>query len=706
MKPANTPEIKYLFEPRTVAVIGASHNKQKIGHQIIANILAGKFPGKVYPVNPQGGKILGLKVYKDIEEIPQSIDLAVMSIPAKYVLEAVKKCPDKNAKFIAIISSGFSEIGNLEQENEIAAFSRKHGMRVLGPNIFGIYSRAAAINATFGPKDIMPGKVAIITQSGALGIAMIGKTAAESIGLSAMVSVGNKSDLDEADLMEYLIEQPGTKIIMMYIEGVKEGERFLKTVKAASSKKPVIVVKSGRSRRGAIAAASHTGSLAGADNVFDAVIRQCGALRAESLEEAFNWVKFLAEAPAARGENTVIVTNGGGIGVLATDACEKYGITLYDDLKELNQIFKKVMPEYGSTKNPVDLTGGATSKTYDYALDAALKDENIDSVIALYCQTAMFDGGNLPQMIESNYLKYQKRRKPLVFSIFGGKAVEDAIAALRQKGVPVFPDVYQAASCLAAMYGHIRYLAELSDETDDAQINVDAVNAIVDATKEENRFFLLANEAQQIMKIAGIPIPKSVIAHSLNQAVKSAEQIGYPVVMKVVSRDVVHKSDVGGVALDLLNRNEVISAYEAVLHNVRAHQPEAEIEGVEVAEMVKPGIETIIGARRDKVFGPLIMFGAGGKYVEVFKDVTFRALPLNRKEIRSMLQGIRSYPLLVGVRGEKQKDIDAIIDTIIKLGSIIQKCKAISDIEINPLVVYENGQGARAIDVRILLSNP
>ena len=354
------PDIKYLFEPRSIAIIGASASKDKIGHKILDNILASGYKGKIYPVNPQGGEILGVKVCRSIDEIDGEIDLAAIAIPAKYVFESVQACPRKKAKFLAVITSGFSETGNLEEERRMVEFSRANGMRVLGPNIFGIFSSTAPVNATFGPKDILAGNVAIITQSGALGIGMIGKTAVEKIGLSSMVSVGNKSDIDESDLLQYLIEDPGTRIIMMYIEGIKEGERFIEMVRQATIKKPVIVLKAGRSKRGAIAAASHTGSLAGSDAIFDAIMKQCGVLRAESMEDAFSWIKFLANAPVPKGENTVIITNGGGIGVMATDAARNTGSSSTTTRRCSVKFSSRSRPTSGPPKTPWTSPGRPT----------------------------------------------------------------------------------------------------------------------------------------------------------------------------------------------------------------------------------------------------------------------------------------------------------------------------------------------------------
>ncbi|MFX0095111.1 MAG: acetate--CoA ligase family protein, partial [Candidatus Hodarchaeota archaeon] len=579
-----------------------------------------------------------------------------------------------------------------------------HGIRVLGPNNFGIYSAIASLNATFGPKDIEPGNVAIITQSGALGIAMIGKTAVENIGLSTIVSVGNKSDIDEADLLEYLIEQDNTKVILLYIEGIQKGERQINVFKKVAKRKPIIVIKSGRSKRGAIAAASHTGSLAGSDTIVDSVLQQSGVLRAESLQEAFEWCKFLADTPPPKGEEAVIVTNGGGIGVMATDASEKYGVKLYDDQDILKETFKDVTPIFGSTKNPVDITGQATEKEYDQALDSALMREEIDAVMALYCETALFEEAGFQAMIEENYQKFKEAKKPILFSLLGGQKIDTTVKSLRERGIPVFTDVYECASCLGALYRHYHYVNEPPQEMEEAKIDFKIVNEIIKQARTDQRTFLLANEAQTIMKAAGIGIPESRIARTIDEAVNCAEEITYPVVLKIVSKDIIHKSDAGGVALDLENKNEVIDAFQAIMHNARSYNPTARIEGVEVTEMVTRGTEIIVGARRDAVFGPIVMVGMGGIYVEVMKEVAFRAWPLSHKEIISMIKKTKSYPLLLGARGEDPKDTEEVVRTIIKLGTIIQLSKDISDIEINPLTAYEVGKGVKAVDVRILLT--
>jgi len=698
-------EMKLLFEPRAVAVIGASASPEKIGFRIVENILRSGYRGCVFPINPRGGEILKLPAYADLADIEEEIDVAVIAIPAERVLSAVAACGAKGVKHLVIITSGFSEVGDLETERRIVQSAREHGMRILGPNIFGIYSAASSLDATFGPGGIAPGPVAIITQSGALGIAMIGKTATESVGLSALVSVGNKADIDEADLLEYLADDERTRAILMYIEGVKNGDRLARTLSEVTRRKPVVVIKSGRSKRGSMAAASHTGSLAGADEVFDSVMRQCGVLRAESVQEAFTWVRYLATSPRPPGEEAVIVTNGGGIGVMATDACEKHGVRLYDDQPVLAEAFSDVMPDFGSSKNPVDLTGQAKAEDYGKALTAVLKEDRMHAALALYCETALFDTERFAGLLREIYASYRDR-KPIVFSLFGGERIESAIRDLRGEGIPVFGDVYEAVSSLGALYRAARREQEGPDAAVALNLPIDEIHRVLAGARAAGRTFLLAPEAAQVAAHLGLGMPRSVLARSLDEAVRAAADIGYPVVMKVVSKDIVHKSDAGGVALDLESEAEVIDAYQAIRRSCLAHVPDAVIDGIEVVEMVCPGVETIVGARQDPSFGPVVMFGLGGVYVEVMKDVAFRAAPVGRATARAMVSDLRSYPILLGVRGEKRKDIDAVADVVVKLSHLIDRCREIADIEVNPLVVYAHGEGTRAVDLRILIKQP
>jgi len=699
------PDIKYLFEPRSVAVIGASHNPEKIGCKIVENILACGYGGNVYPINPEGGEILGIPAYKSVADVDCEIDIAVITIPAKYVYDAVKTCADRGVKYALIISSGFSEVGDIESEEKMVSYAREHGMRIIGPNIFGMYVSKSSLNATFGTRDVLSGGVAIITQSGALGISLMGKTAVDRIGLSGMFSLGNKSDVDESDILEYLIDDRETKIIMIYIEGVKRGDRLVPLLRRAAVKKPVIAIKAGRSRRGAMAAASHTGSLAGADNVFSDIMKQCGVIRAESMQEALNWCKYLSGTPQPAGENAVIITNGGGMGVMAADACEKYSVNLYDDQETLKNTFSAVVPAFGSTKNPVDLTGQAMLEHYKTAIDAALRSREMHSVICLGCETAFFDAEKMSEMIKKRYSE-DAPKKPVVFSFFGGGRVEKCIKDLKDADIPAFPDVYDAVSCMGAIYASYRNTKYANESSDQPGIKIDdrAIDAVIKKARSDGRQFLLPCEGEAIMAAAGIKSPRTCIAASLDEAVKCAEKIGYPVALKVVSRDIIHKSDAGGVILNLENREEVINAYQAIMFNAKKYRPDARIEGVLVSEMLAKGVEVIVGAIRDPSFGPVVMYGLGGIYVEVMNDVSFRAYPLPRQEILAMINETRSSKLLSGVRGSGRRDTSAVIDVVAKLGEVLYRHAGISDIEVNPLIVYDEGGGALAPDVRILLT--
>ncbi len=712
----NGSSMKSLFEPGSIAVIGASSDPNKVGHILMDNIVNCGYSGEVYPINLKGGELFGKKVFTSLDQVDNGrvngdnevgrasgIDLALITIPAKFVFDALKQCAASGVKNVVIITSGFSEIGNVSEEAEMVEYAREHGMRVMGPNVFGIYSAAASLNATFGPKGMKAGKVAIITQSGAIGTALIGKTKAMNLGLSAIVSVGNKADLDEADLLEYLVDDPGTEIIMMYIEGMKAGRRIVDLLKRATRVKPVVVIKSGRSKRGALAAASHTGSLAGADEVFDDVIRQCGAMRAEGIQEALDWCKFISNSRLPKGDNTLIITNGGGIGVMAADACEKFNVQLYDDSKALREAFSEVMPEYGSAKNPVDITGGASAEDYDRSLKTALAMDSVDSVICLGCQTAYFDAEKFSKIVKENWEEY-RNTKPIVFAVMGGEEVDREVINLMELDIPIFPDVYDAVSCMGSLYSFHRNVMAPAQDISLPDLDLDAMAQTIKDVQRAGRHFLLADEGRAVMEACGVPVPGSKVARNLAQAADYAEEIGYPVVMKVVSKDIVHKSDAGGIMLNIANKNEVVDAYEAIMFNAHRHVPAAVITGVEISNMVVGGLETIVGARQDPSFGPVVMFGLGGVYVEIMKDVAFRAFPLSRSEILDMIGQTKAYPLIMGARGEARKDLEAVVDAIQMVGHTLIRNPGITDIEINPLLVFEQGKGAKALDARILLS--
>lgn len=701
---SHTTDIATLLNPRGVAVIGASSDPSKVGHKIVQNILTVGYQGTVIPVNPRGGELLGLPVAPRIEEIAGRAEVAVVAIQAQYVLGCVKQCADAGVKFLVVVSSGFSEVGNIEGEQALVAEARARGMRVLGPNIFGIYSAKASLNAGFAPADITPGGVAIITQSGAMGGAMIGKTDLANIGLSALIPVGNKADITEADLLAYFAEDDSTEAVLIYLEGVRDGRALYDALLETTKRKPVIVIKSGRSERGAQAAASHTGSLSGSDVVFDHLMRQCGALRAEHLDEALLWCLALGTMPVPRGPNTVVITNGGGAGVAASDACEKYGVLLHDDPEPLERAFRPVTPALGSTKNPIDMTGEAGAEAYQQAVTAAAEEESVHAALVIVCETAMLGFDTLPAEITAMHRRFQEARKPISLCLLGGKRVEECLRVLQKKHITATGEIYAATSALGAVFRNAapwRRSEQVTSPVVSAPIDREAVAGAIDNARQAQRTFLLADEGYAVLRAAGIATPKTRVARNLGEATQAGREIGFPVVMKILSPDILHKTDVGGVALDLESEDEIIDAYQAIRRSCRQALPSARLEGVEVSAMIKGGAEFILGARRDPVFGPIVMFGLGGVYVELIKDVTFRAAPPGQLEIIRMIEETRAHRLLAGFRGEDPLDQPAVVRAIGQLSRLVISCPRIADVEINPLAVFSTG--ATAVDVRIML---
>jgi len=701
-------DLESLFKPRGIAIIGASTHPEKIGYKVVDNLLKSGFKGGIYPINPHAEEILGLKCYKSVKDVLGEVDVAVIAVPAKLVKQVTAECGEKGVKFLVIITSGFSEIGNIKEEKELVEIAHKYNMRILGPNIFGIYYAPMKMNATFGPPNVLPGNIALITQSGALGIALIGKTIAEEIGLSSIVSVGNKADIDDVDLLQFFAEDDYTKVIVIYMEGTKNGRQLLQIAEKVSKDKPLIAIKAGRSEKGARAAASHTGSLAGSDKIFEAAFKQGGILRARSADEAFNWARLLASYSKSPppGKNTVIITNGGGAGVLATDAAEEQGLHLWDDLDLMSEIFKDALPPYGSTKNPIDLTGIADTESYEVALAAALAEDKINSIILLYCLGAGVDPTKLAEAIIAQVRKGQDN-KPIVVSMVGGEETEEAIKALNRSGIPAYEDPEEAVASLAALYkwrNYAKSAKRYKDKEEPLAVNWAEIQEIIDYARMEGRLQLLENEAKEILEILGLSVPRFKVVTSIRDCVKAAEEFGYPLVLKIVSEDIIHKTEAGGIKLNLQSKEEVESAYKSIMASTAKRYPRARIRGMLVTEMIQGGIEVIVGSSNDPSFGPTIMFGLGGIYVEVLKDVVFKVAPISKSEAKKMIGEIRSSTLLHGVRGEEKKDIDALAEAIYRISRLVDKIRDIVELDINPMRVLKEGQGCKVLDARITIS--
>ncbi len=697
--------VQYLFTPKSIAVIGASATKGKIGYEIMENILEYGYEGKIYPINIKRDEIMGKKAYNSVLDVKEDIDLAVIVVPAKFVAKVLKECGKKGVKAAAVITSGFSEVGNEKEEEMLTTLAERYNIALLGPNIFGVIYTPSKLNATFGPREVMPGDVACITQSGALGGALIGWTVLEHIGLSAVVSVGNKADIDDDDLLKYFSEDKNTRGVVVYMEGVKEGRKFLETAEKVSKKKPIVIIKSGRSERGAKAAASHTGSLAGSDQVYSAAFKQSGILRADTMEKAFDWARMFS-LPKPDGEEVVILTNGGGVGVLATDSCEKEGIPLLDDQEFLEETFRPYMPTFGSTKNPIDLTGQVTVEEYFNAFKTALESGKISSLIVLNCETAAFDTVEFSKrVVEYVETLSDDEKKPIVFNFIGGEESKNALDILNKHQIPAYPQPERAVNSLGALYDWWNYTKEEKKKKTTVEIDKKRINSIIRNAREDGRTQLLEHEAKDILKACGLHLPKYKLTTTVDEAVEAAKETGYPVVLKIVSEDIIHKSDIGGVKVGIKDEEELKKAYNEIMNNAKEKHPGARIKGILVNEMVEQGVETIVGGSEDPQFGPVVMFGLGGIHVEVLKDVAFRVAPITKKDALEMIHDIKSYEILYGVRGEGKKDIDSIAETISRISHLSHEFPEIVEMDINPLMVLDEGEGAIVVDARMTIKS-
>jgi acetyltransferase len=694
-----------LLRPKGIAVVGASATPGKIGHTVVKNLIDGGYKDGIYPINPTADEILGYKVYKSVLDVPDPIDAAVITIPAKYVMETVKECGEKGVKGLIVITSGFSEVGEVELEKELVRLAHSYGMRVLGPNIVGTLSNSDKLNASFAPFLPLEGPSSLVSQSGALLIAIDAITYTRGIGFDKLISIGNMSDVNIADTVGWLNEDESTRCITLYIEGLKDGRRFIN--ECAKAKKPIVVLKAGVSEHGAVAAASHTGSLAGARHIYGAAFEQAGAIQATDLSDLFNSTLALSLQPPMRGENLLIITNGGGVGVLATDSAESAGIPLKFAPETVQEEFKKHMPSFGSAKNPVDLTGMAGNDWYFETTKFALSHDWVDGLIVLYCETAITNPMEIAQSLYNALKETGITDKPITTSFVGGERSDSAMQWLVENGIPAYNDPDLAVKAM----GTLREYAVLQDLknspiNNDHEVDRQTALDIIANVRAEGRTGLTEVESKSIFKAYGLPIVRSDLATSEDEAVKLAESYGYPIVMKIVSPDILHKSDAGGVKVNINSEAEIREAYQTILTNAKAHKPDAEIHGILVQEMAPWGTETIVGSVNDVTFGPTVMFGLGGIFVEVLKDVVFRVAPISDMEAIKMLDAIRGAPILDGVRGEGPRDKKALAEVLSKYAYMISDLgEHIQESDANPILVYEEGKGVKIVDARIILKD-
>lgn len=692
-----------VIEPKTVAVIGASATPGKIGYSVVQNLVNDGFKGTIYPINPGVDEILGLKAYPSIADVPTNVDAAIITIPAKAVLSVIDDCGKKGVKGIIVITSGFSETGNRELEQELVSKAHANGIRVLGPNIIGVLSNSASFNGSFAPFLPYSGKGALISQSGALLIALDAATYTRRVGFEKLISIGNMADIDFADLIEWLDKDPNTSCISLYIEGFKNGRSFMEVAQKTS--KPIVALKAGVSEHGAAAAASHTGSLAGAAKVYGAAFQQSGVIQASDLNNLFDRTLALSLQPPLKGDNLLIITNGGGVGVLATDAAEKYGIPLKFAPKDVQAELKKHMPEFGSAKNPVDLTGQAGYDWYYESLRYAIGHEWVDGVVVLYCETAVTNPLEIAQGLKKAIDEAGAKDKPVTVSFVGGEKSDEGIRWLVENGIPAYTAPDLAVNAMAALREYARS-RELISSAPDAEFEVDEKLAreIIKNAREDGRDSLTEIEAKEVFRAYGLPTTTTKLARTADEAVELAKKIGFPVVIKIVSPDILHKSDAGGVKVNIKDEQAAREAYQTILDNAKAYKADANIHGVAVQEMAPWGTEVILGSVNDPTFGPTMMFGLGGIFVEVLKDVTFRVAPVSQNQAKNMLGEIRGAPILRGVRGEAPRDQKALAETISRYSKMILDLRdEISESDANPVLVYEEGKGIKVVDARIIL---
>lgn len=692
-----------LLKPKSVAVIGASAKPGKIGHTVVNNLIKDGYKGDIYPINPGETEILGLKCYPSVLDVGKPIDSAIITVPAQFVLKTTEECGQAGVKGLSIITSGFSEVGEHELEKEIVKTAHKYKMGIIGPNIVGLLSNSDKYNGSFAPFLPLVGKSSLVTQSGALLIGIDAGTYIRGIGFDKLISIGNVCDIGFSELISWLDQDENTTCISLHIEGLKDGRQVIEA--GRKSTKPIVALKAGVSAHGAAAAASHTGSLAGATQVYKAALQQAGMIQTEDLNDLFDRTLALSLQPPMKGDKLVILTNGGGVGVLATDAAEKYGLPLKFAPQEVQAEFKKHMPDFGSAKNPVDMTGMAGNDWYYETVRYAFAHEWVDGLVVLYCETAMTNPTEIAQSIKKAIDESGIKDKPVTVSFVGGERSEKAMRWLVENGIPSYsgPDV--AVNAISALHDFYRIRQSIkNEEVKKFGVDMDTAKAVINKARAENRDSLTEIEAKQVFAAYGLPVTKVKLAGSMNEALSIANDIGYPIVLKVVSPDILHKSDAGGVVVNIQDEEQARKAYQDILANCKQYKPDANILGIVVQEYAPKGTELILGSINDPTFGPTVMFGLGGIFVEVFKDVTFRVAPVSCLQAQRMIGEIRGAPMLAGVRGEKPRDKSALVETICRYSQMIQElADEVSESDANPILLYEEGKGLKVVDARIIL---
>ena len=692
------------LSPKSIAVIGASDKEGSVGRAITSNIMKG-YKGTVYPISPSRDQVFDQKAYKSVIDVPGEIDLAVIITKNTVVPIVLEECGKKKIQGAIVITAGFKEVDDegKKLEQQLKDISEKYNIRIIGPNCLGVMNLdpQTMMNSTFLKITPKSGEIALVSQSGAICAALVEDASAQGIGFSAVVSMGNKADMTEIDVLRMLAEHEQTKVIVMYLEDMGDGQEFLKVCKQITKKnkikKPVLVLKSGRSPEGAKAAMSHTGALMGSDEIYDALLKQSGAIRVDTMEELFDYATAFSKQPLPLDGDLVIVSNAGGPAIISTDSCSKLGIKMAK-IEEIRSKIDAVIPPWGSSRNPVDIVGDADFNRFENVLNEVLQHKNVGSVISMCTPSATLDYDKLAEVIVKMSKKYKKTMLASLMGLDEGITNREILAA---GDVPYYTYAEGSIRALNAMLRFVDWIKSPDGNITEFEVDKDKAKNVFDKVRSEGRTNLLEDEGREILDAYGFPLPNSALAATEDEAVSAANKVGYPIVMKIASPQIVHKSDAGGVKVNLTNDEEVRNGFKTIMENAKKYDSNAEIKGVLIVEMVKGGKEMIIGSKLEPGMGPVVMLGMGGIYVEILKDVTFRLAPLTDQEANDMISSIKTKKLLDGVRGEKPSDINKLAECIQRLSQLVTDFTEIKELDMNPVLVMEQDQGCKILDVRI-----
>ncbi|HZY70057.1 MAG TPA: acetate--CoA ligase family protein [Thermoplasmata archaeon] len=706
MTVGRSPDLTELFSPRSVAVVGASNRVGSVGHALFRNVLSAGFSGVVYPVNPSWQSVSGVRCYRSVRRLPDRPDLGVVIVPAPAVAGVVDALGRRGARGVVVISSGFAETGaaGAALEQELVAVVRRHRMSIIGPNCFGVLNTDPSVNLNATFSDALPprGGIAFVSQSGALCAGILRYGLAERIGFSRFVSFGNRAGVDENDLLAALGRDPATRVILLYVESLADGRRFLEVARRETERKPVLVIKSGRSAVGERAARSHTASLArsGQDRLYDALFQQSGVLRVDTLGELFRLAKAFSAGLRLDGPRVAIVTNSGGPGIVAADAGARYGLELPALDQPLQRALRPRLSPSASTGNPVDLTADATPAQYRRSLEVLLRGDAFDAALVIATPTGNTDAKAVARAILS---LRGRTPKPLVACLFGVNDLSQEVGELETHGIPAYTFPEEAVQSLAAIANYQRWRDRPRTLVRRFRVDRAAARRALASARRAGLAVLPEFAARSVLEAYGVRFARSARASTRDEVLRAAVGLGFPVALKVASPDISHKSDVGGVALGLTDGAAVGRAFDTMRSNLARRAPSARIEGFEVEEMVSEGKEVLVGAQRDPAFGPLVVFGMGGVYVEVVQDVTFRLAPLRTLSAEHMVTAVRGFPILTGIRGDASSDLPALYEVIERVSQLIVELPEIAELDVNPLMVRGAGRGVTAVDARIVL---